>query len=71
MEGLVNFCTDVLQDAMEDKDDEFDEETKRMIVEKYVCVGKFHEYFGAFRSKKWAAVRLHGTMLPVPWPVKP
>ncbi|KAF8856158.1 hypothetical protein BDZ45DRAFT_675712 [Acephala macrosclerotiorum] len=54
VEVLARYCTDVLHKAMEDKDDDFDEDIKKAIVEKYICRDRFEAYFDQYKAKKLA-----------------
>lgn len=66
VEALVGFCGDVLQNAMDDKDNDFDEDINQMIVKEYVSREKFHEYFDTFRNRKLAAWETSWTYATIP-----
>ncbi|CZR70272.1 uncharacterized protein PAC_20173 [Phialocephala subalpina] len=54
IEVLSRYCTDIVHVAMQDKDNDFDEDTKKAILQKYLCKDRFNAYFDEYKAKKLA-----------------
>ncbi|KUJ08180.1 uncharacterized protein LY89DRAFT_725113 [Mollisia scopiformis] len=54
VEALVSYCKNVLQVAMKDESGVYDEHDKQAIIDTYITLAKFCEYFESFKKNKFS-----------------